>query len=166
MRFFEFILQDWDVNKLSSKGKKIMILFRIANFCSNRKIYYYIGYPYLVFYKFVVEWVFSIEIPRNVKIGKNLKLCHGQGLVINSNLIIEDNCTLRHNTTIGNKTRSDGTFSGCPVIGNNVDIGSNVCIVGEILIGNNVKIGTGAVVVKSVPDDCTAIGNPAIIKSN
>lgn len=30
-----------------------------------------------------------------------------------------------------------------------------------MLIGNNVTVGAGSVVVKSIPDNATAVGNPA-----
>jgi putative colanic acid biosynthesis acetyltransferase WcaB len=164
MSFFQFVVQDWKVNKANPKGIIIMLFFRTANFCSTRKIYYYIGFPYLIFYRFFVEWLFSVEIPWNVKIGKNLTLFHGQALVINNKVVIGDNCTLRHCTTIGNKQLKDHSFSRSPVIGNNVDIGSNVCIIGDISIGDNVKIGCGAVVINSIPKDHIAVGNPAIAK--
>jgi putative colanic acid biosynthesis acetyltransferase WcaB len=81
---------------------------------------------------------------------------------MNSEVVIGENCTLRHCTTIGHKQLKNGGFSGSPVIGNNVDMGSNVCIIGKIHIGNNVKIGCGAVVTKSVGDNETAVGNPAV----
>ena len=161
MYFFSFIFQDWKAN--SSKGKVVVLLFRIANFCSTRKIYYYLGFLYILLYKLLVEWFFSIEIPWNIKVGKNFTLYHGQALVISSGVIIGENCTVRQSTTIGNKQLKDGDFSGSPIIGNNVDIGSNVCIIGSITIGDNVKIGCGTVVVKSVSDNCTVVGNPAIV---
>jgi putative colanic acid biosynthesis acetyltransferase WcaB len=139
-----------------------MTLFRIANFCSTRRIYFYLGIPYLVFYRILVEWFFSVEIPWNVTIGKNLALFHGQCLVMNSEVVIGENCTLRHCTTIGHKQLKGGGFSGSPVIGDNVDLGSNVCIIGKIHVGNNVKVGCGAVVTKSIDDDQTVVGNPAV----
>ena len=159
MFFFQFIFQDWKVNPL--KGKIILLLFRIANFCSTRRIYFYIGIPYLVFYKFLVEWVFCIEIPWNIKVGKNLILYHGQSLVISRGVEIGENCILRHCTTIGNKQLRDGNFSASPKIGNNVDIGSNVCIIGDITIADNVKVGCGSVVIRSVSGNCIVVGNPA-----
>lgn len=158
------MVQDWKINNGNPKGRIILLLFRIANFCSTRKIYYYFGFPYLLFYRFFVEWLFSVEIPWNVKIGKNLTLFHGQALVMNNNVVIGENCTLRHCTTIGNKQLNDHSFSGSPVIGNHVDVGSNVCIIGDITIGDNVKIGCGAVVITSIPKDRIAVGNPAIPK--
>lgn len=36
-------------------------------------------------------------------------------------------------------------------------------MIGDITIGNNVVIGAGSVVTKSVPDNCTVVGNPARI---
>jgi putative colanic acid biosynthesis acetyltransferase WcaB len=162
MNFFEFIFQDWKVNKGNIKGRLILLLFRTANFCSTRKIYYYLGFPYLVFYRILVEWFFSIEMPWNTKIGKNLSLFHGQALVMTNQVIIGENCTLRQCTTIGNKQLRDGGFSASPVIGNYVDIGANACIIGDIIIADNVKIGCGAVVVKSASANSVLTGNPAV----
>lgn len=161
MSFIEFVCQDWVVNKGNTKGRLILILFRTANFCATRKIYYYLGLPYLIFYRILVEWFFSIEIPWNTKIGKNLSLFHGQALVMTNKVIIGENCTIRHCTTIGNKQMCGG-FTGSPIIGNHVDIGSNVCIIGPITISDYVKIGSGAVVVKDAEAHSTLVGNPAI----
>ncbi len=162
MSFFKFVFQDWHANRGNAKGRVILVLFRMANFCSTRKIYYYIGFPYLMFYRILVEWFFSIEIPWNTKIGKNLALYHGQALVMTNQVIIGENCTLRQCTTIGNKQLKDGGFSTSPVIGNNVDIGSNVCIIGGITIADHVKIGCGSVVVKDVSAYSTVTGNPGV----
>jgi putative colanic acid biosynthesis acetyltransferase WcaB len=82
-------------------------------------------------------------------------------LIINQDVIIGNNCVLRNSVTIGHKKLPDGTFTACPRIGNNVDIGANVAIIGDITIGDNVVIGAGSVVVKSVPSNCTVVGNPA-----
>ncbi len=165
MNFFEFIFQDWRVNKGNMKGRLILVLFRTANFCSTRKVFYYIGFPYLIFYRILVEWFFSIEIPWNTQIGRNLSLFHGQALVLTNKVIIGANCTLRHCTTIGNKQNSAGGFTDSPVIGDHTDIGSNVCIIGNIRVGANVLIGCGAVVVKDIPDWSTVTGNPGIVRT-
>jgi putative colanic acid biosynthesis acetyltransferase WcaB len=161
MNFFEFIVQDWRVNKGNIKGRIILLLFRIANFCSRRRIYYYLGFLYLLFYRILVEWFFSIEIPWNTKIGRNLRLYHGQALVMTNQVIIGHNCTLRQSTTIGNRQTADG-FSTSPVIGNYVDVGSNVCIIGGITINDHVIIGCAAVVVKNASAYCVVTGNPGV----
>lgn len=69
------------------------------------------------------------------------------------------NFSCRQCTTIGNKI--DGRNDLVPTIGDNVTIGANVVIIGDIKIGNNVVIGAGSVVVKDIPDNCIAVGNPA-----
>lgn len=63
--------------------------------------------------------------------------------------------------TIG-KSRS-GLDEPRPIIGNNVKIYANSLILGGITIGDNVIIGAASVVLKSVPDNCTVVGNPARI---
>ena len=162
MSFFKFIVQDWSVNTGNPKGRIILLLFRIANFCSKKRLYYYLGFPYLMFYRILVEWFFSIEIPWNVRIGRNLSLFHGQALVMTNQVVIGDNCTLRQCTTIGNKQKRNGGFTASPTIGNNVDIGSNVCIIGPVNIGDFVNIGCGTVVLKDVSAYSTVVGNPGI----
>lgn len=67
-------------------------------------------------------------------------------------------------TTIGNGKH--GRNDLIPTIGNNVSIGANANIIGDIAIGDNVIIGAGSVVVKDVPDNCVVVGNPAkVIKT-
>ena len=48
-------------------------------------------------------------------------------------------------------------------IGNHVWIGSNSTILPEVTIGNNVTIGGGSVVIKDIPDNKLALGNPCRI---
>ena len=70
----------------------------------------------------------------------------------------------RNNTTIGNK--QDNRPDEKPIIGNNVALGANVVIIGNIKIGNNVVVGAGSVVVKDIPDNSVVAGNPArVIKT-
>ncbi|TCD01978.1 serine acetyltransferase [Pedobacter frigidisoli] len=164
MGFFRFIFQDWKANKQNLKGKIFLMLFRIANFFARNRSYYILGIPYLIFYKVFIQWIFTLEIPWTVTIGKNFSLYHGQLVIMNNDVVIGDNCTIRHCTTIGVKQNADGTSGRAPILGNNVDVGSNVCIIGAITINDNVKIGSGAVVVKDVDEDCIAVGNPAAAK--
>lgn len=158
-----YLFQDRQSNRRNFKGQLVMFMFRLVSLINRSMITKVIFFPYLLFYRYMVDWVWGIEIPRKTTIGKGLSLFHGQALVLNQGVIIGDNCTLRNSTTIGHKKNADGTFTNCPRIGNNVDIGANVVIIGDIEIGDNVIIGAGAVVTKSIPANSVAVGNPARI---
>lgn len=99
------------------------------------------------------------------QIGDNFEIFHGaRGTVINPNTIIGNNVSVRQNTTIGAKGFLDS--EKCPCIEDNVTIGPNVCIIGDITIGHDSVIGAGAVVVKDIPSYSVVVGNPArVIKS-
>jgi len=158
------IFQDWKVNKKNIKGRLVLSAFRLASLISRMPQYIrWIFLPYIVLYRIVIEWVLCIELPWHLRIGPNLRLYHGVALVINDRTIIGANCVLRHSTTIGVSVTSENFEGTAPVIGNNVDIGSNVVILGPITVGDDVIIGAGSVVTKDVPAGAVIIGNPARI---
>jgi len=163
MNFFAYLFQDWQANRRNFKGQLVLFLFRLVQVINRYMLLKVIFILYLLWYRYVVDWVWGIELPRKLTIGKGLSLYHGHALVLNQGVIMGENCTLRNSTTIGHKKLANGSFSKCPRIGNNVDIGANVCIIGDITIGDNVVIGAGTVVTKNIPSDCVAVGNPARI---
>ena len=157
------IFCDFNANQNNIKGQIILIIFRLVSFSKNNSFLFLLLLPLNIFYRVVIEWIIGCEIPYKTEIGEGVKLYHGHALVINDGTKIGKNCTIRHSTTIGNKQLVDGSYSRCPIIGNNVDIGSNVVIIGPITIGDNVTIGAGSVVVKDIVSNSIVAGNPAIV---
>lgn len=98
-------------------------------------------------------------ISKTTPIGAGAYFAHPFSTEINAKSI-GSNFTCRHLTTIGNKR--DGENDLRPIIGDNVTLGVNVTIIGNVTIGDNVTIGAGSVVVKNIPSNCVAVGNPCI----
>lgn len=162
------IKADWAANRQNPKAQIVLLIFRIAHEFAVRKhsggrIVWALGVPVLIAYRVLIEWILCIELPAKTKVGPGIKIFHGQGLVVNDHTTIGSNCVLRHCTTIGCSMLPDGSQGPSPVIGNNVEIGSNVVIIGGVEIGDNSVIGAGAVVVKDIPSSVVVVGNPARI---
>lgn len=95
--------------------------------------------------------------------GGGVRIFHGQGTVIVATSCGE-HFSVWQNVTIGrNPSKLDLDGNDTPTIGNNVNVYTGAIVVGGIHIGDNVNIGAGSVIMKDVPDNCTVVGNPAII---
>jgi len=101
----------------------------------------------------------GIEIHPGAAIGRRFFIDHGSGIVIGETTEIGDDVTLYQGVTLGGTGKDKGKRH--PTIGNNVTIGSGAKILGPISIGHNDKIGAGAVVVRCIPPNSTAVGVPA-----
>ena len=103
----------------------------------------------------------GIEIHPGATIGKRLFIDHGAGVIIGETCEIGDDVTLYQGVTLG------GTGKDCgkrhPTLGNNVMVGSGAKVLGPFKVGDNSRIAAGAVVLKEIPPDCTAVGVPARI---
>ncbi len=101
----------------------------------------------------------GIEIHPGAQIGKRLFIDHGMGVVIGETAIIGDDCTLYHSVTLGGTSLDKGKRH--PTLGNHVIVGAGAKVLGPITLGHHSSVGANSVVVKSVPDNATAVGIPA-----
>jgi serine O-acetyltransferase len=109
----------------------------------------------------ISRFLTGIEIHPGAKIGKGLFIDHGMGVVIGETAELGDNVTLYQNVTLGGTGKQKGKRH--PTLGNNVLVGVGAEVLGAITIGDNARIGGGAVVLKDVPPNTTAVGVPARI---
>lgn len=93
-------------------------------------------------------------IGKTVKIRKGIWVAHPYSTILAADSI-GDNFSCIHCTTLGN------TPNERPTIGNNVQLGANVTVIGPVHVGDNVIVGAGSVVVKYIPDNSEAVGNSA-----
>lgn len=129
-----------------------------TNFFPLRKIY---------FLKFkLLQKYFGAAIPISAKFGKNIVFPHGlHGIFISKDAIIGNDCTIFQQVTIGRNDIKNSKRYGTPIIGNNVYIGCDAKIIGNVKVGDNVKIGANCVVTEDLPDNCTCVlGKNRIIK--
>jgi serine O-acetyltransferase len=120
--------------------------------------------PFSLLYKIAFKWVqilTGIELPCEVVLGQGFVIDHFGGIVISGYARFGDRCRIRNGVVVG-LLRTDEPCA--PQIGNDVDIGAGAKLLGAITIGNNVAIGANAVVTCDVPDNCIAVGVPAVIK--
>lgn len=107
--------------------------------------------------------VTGIEIHPGAEIGRGLFIDHGMGVVIGETAEIGDNCTIYQGVTLGGTGKDTGKRH--PTLGDNVMVGAGAKVLGPFKVGNGAKIAAGAVVLKEVPAESTAVGIPARVVS-
>lgn len=113
---------------------------------------------YGVFKLFILN-VTKVWIPPQTVIGEDFHIIHAEGsLSIHPDAVIGDRCGVMHNVTIGTNMGE-----GAPVIGDDVFIGVNATVLGNIKVGDRVRIGANTAVSTNVPSDSTVVGSPAKI---
>ncbi|MEA2293671.1 MAG: serine O-acetyltransferase [Solirubrobacteraceae bacterium] len=114
-------------------------------------------------YRDLTGWFMATELHPDVQAGPGLRIFHCHNVVLNPGARLGARCTLRTGVCLGNLTDRDGSESGSPELGDEVDVGAGALILGPVRVGHRARIGAGAVVVRDVPDGATAVGNPARI---
>ena len=107
-----------------------------------------------------------VVLQSGVNIGSNCSIDRGSfsDTTIGNNTFLDNLCHVAHNVTIGNNSifAAMTGIAGSAKIGNNVMTGGQVGIAGHIYVGNNVRIAAKSGVFKSVADNKTIMGYPAI----
>ena len=100
----------------------------------------------------------GIEIHPGAQIGRRFFIDHGMGVVIGETTIVGDDVLLYKGVVLGGTSLE--AKKRHPTIGNNVVVGTNAIVLGDITIGENCKIGAGSVVTKPAPPNSTIVGIP------
>ena len=109
-------------------------------------------------------------VAASVQMADGAVICAGAvvqpGARLGHGVIINTRASAEHDTTIGNFAHlSPGATVGAyTAIGDEALIALGASIVGRRRVGARSVIGAGAVVVRDIPDDVVAFGNPARIQ--
>ena len=102
-----------------------------------------------------------MESHPGAQLGRRVFIDHGAGVVIGETAEVGDDVTLYQGVTLGGTGKDHGKRH--PTVESGVIIGAGAKVLGPITLGRNVKVGAGAIVLKSVPEGCTVVGNPGRI---
>lgn len=106
-------------------------------------------------------------IGNRVVIGEGTIICAGTlittDIQIREHVILNLGCTVGHDTSIEPyvTVAPSANISGAVHIGEGSDLGTNCTIIQGLSIGEWTIVGAGAVVVRDLPANVTAVGNPA-----
>ena len=109
----------------------------------------------------------SVILSDRVKIGEGSIICAGTiltvDIIIGRHVIINLDCTVGHDDVIRDYVTvyPSVNISGNVTVGNESELGTGAQIIQGKTIGQQSIIGAGSVVIRDIPDKCTAVGNPA-----
>jgi sugar O-acyltransferase (sialic acid O-acetyltransferase NeuD family) len=153
------------VSDLNAITEKTSVLLGVGNPKTKSKIIASLNNEYLSFPTIIHPSVCISD--DDVTINDGCIICAGS--IITCNITIGKFVTLNLMCTIGHDTVIEDYASFMPSVNisgevhieQNVYVGTGAKIINQLTIGNATIVGAGAVVSKSLPKNCTAVGIPA-----
>jgi len=109
----------------------------------------------------------SVVVGRRVQLGEGVTICAGS--LVTTDIVLEDLVTLNLDVTVGHDSilrtyvnvAPSCNISGNVIVGKGCDLGTNSTIIQGLTLGHWSILGAGAVMVKDLPANITAVGAPA-----
>ena len=127
-----------------------------------KKIFGKVGANCFITAPFWCDYGDNIDAGDNLYANQDLVILDYAKVTCGNDVFIAPDCgfyTAGH--PVDAASRNEGWEYAYPInVGNDVWIGGGVKVMPGVTIGNNVVIGGGSVVVKDIPDNSIAVGNP------
>ncbi len=148
------IIHEYNALRPSETARRLEILKDLLGYVADDEI--------------IVNQPFYCDYGKQISVGKRFFANFNLTVLDEARVTIGDDCFIGPNVSIYTACHSTDPVErntrrewAEPVtIGDNVWIGGSVTILPGVTIGSNVTIGAGSVVVKDIPDNVVAVGNP------
>jgi serine O-acetyltransferase len=107
-----------------------------------------------------VRFMTGVEIHPGAELGRRVVIDHGMGVVIGETAEVGDDVHMYHGVTLGGN--SPKPEKRHPTLGDEVVVGANATLLGDIQVGDGARVGAGSVLTKNVPAGETWAGVPAV----
>ena len=113
-----------------------------------------------------IDQIGNVVIEDDVELGANTCVDRATmgSTIVHRGTKLDNLCQIAHNVSVGSNTvmAAQSACAGSSKVGEGCVIAGQVGIVGHITIGNHVTIAAQSGVTRSVPDDTTVLGTPAL----
>ena len=148
------VIHDYNCLRPSEKQKKLDLLKCLLGHIADDDI--------------IINQPFFCDYGKQIRVGHRFFANFNFTVLDEASVTIGDDCFIGPNVSIYTachntdpvERNSRNEWARPVTIGNNVWIGGSVTILPGVVIGDNVTIGAGSVVVKDIPSNSIAVGNP------
>ena len=160
--FWDLVREDYRTHDsdLFSQGFWMLFIHRFGNWRMSVRTKL-LRAPLTLIYRFfnkMTQFWFGMKVDYVIIIGRRVKLEHFGGMILGARSIGND-VIIRQNTTFGISSPDD--MNAKPIIGDGVDLGAGVVIIGNVTIGENSIVGPNSTVLSDVPPNTIVLGVPA-----
>lgn len=160
--FWDLVREDYRTHDsdIFSQGFWMLFIHRFGNWRMSVRTKL-LRAPLTLIYRFfnkMTQIWFGMKVDYVIIIGRRVKLEHFGGMILGARSIGND-VIIRQNTTFGINSPDD--MNAKPIIGDGVDLGAGVVIIGNVTIGENSIVGPNSVVLNDVPPNSIVLGVPA-----
>ncbi|GGG52927.1 acetyltransferase [Hymenobacter glacieicola] len=157
---------------LNAEPEPLQVVVAVGNSRSRAAVVARLTSPTLTFPTLIHPGV-ALEAEQQVQVGAGCIISQGCiltcDIVLGRHVLLNLGCTVGHDAVMEDfcSLMPHANVGGEAHLATGVYLGTNATVINQVRVGNNAIIGAGAVAVRDVPGNCTAVGVPAqVIKQH